>query len=180
MKVLETERLILRPIGQADALAIFEYASDPDVTKWVAWPRHTTIDDTLDFIRNYALRGYREGQLGPYGITLKEAGDDSVVGTIGTLWTSREHAEMEFGYVLAKPFWGQGFTTEACKIVLEHAFQTTHVHRIQACCVPDNYGSRRVLEKVGFVHEGLMRDKLYHQEKDVFLDADIFSLLRDE
>src|SRR5205814_3843543 len=105
---LETERLVLRRPVAADAAAIFEeYASDPEVTRYMIWRPHRSIDDTTAF-RSHAEEGWASGLDLSWGITLK--GEDRIVGMIG----ARPNAhKVDIGYVLGRKYWGRGIMTEA-------------------------------------------------------------------
>ena len=85
---------------------------------------------------------------------------------------------MELGYWLAEPFWGKGYTVEACRAVLNFAFAEYVPERMQARVIDGNTASERVLTKLGFRHEGMLRRSLLRRGK--FEDVRMYSLLRDE
>jgi ribosomal-protein-alanine N-acetyltransferase len=94
-----------------DAEAMFAYASDPEVTRYVLWDTHRSIEDSKSFLRS-AVEGYERGDFGGWGIVLKDEG--AFVGTCGVdAGYSPEHARAELGYVLSREHWGKGLMPEA-------------------------------------------------------------------
>jgi RimJ/RimL family protein N-acetyltransferase len=85
------------------------------------------------------------------------------------------HQRADLGYWLGVPFWGQGYATEAARLVISYGFVRLQLHRIQARCFPRNRASARVLEKVGMRYEGLLRG--YLRKGDAFEDALLFAIL---
>ena len=154
---IETERLILRPIARGDALAIFAgYAQDPEVARYLSWRPHRRLTETEAYIgrclaapavrsRTYALVGRAEGRL------------------LGAFDLRRpEPHRIECGYVLARPFWRRGLMTEALAGAAEWAMAEPDIWRIGAVCDTENLASARVMEKAGFVREGILRRWLVH------------------
>jgi ribosomal-protein-alanine N-acetyltransferase len=145
---IETARLVLSPPADRDADAIFErYASDPDVTRFLGWPRHRTVADTRAFIA-FSKQEWERWPAGPYLIWSR--GDGRLLGSTGLGFETPDHAVT--GYVLAKDAWGLGYATEALAAIVEVARQTG-VRRLDALCHPEHGPSRRVLEKGGFVRD---------------------------
>lgn len=141
----ETARLMLAAPTAADADAVFErYASDPDVTKYVGWPRHQSVADTRGFLAFSAGEWERCGA-GPYLIRARS--DGRLLGSTG-LGFGRPDEAMT-GYVLAKDAWRQGYATEALQAMVDVA-RRINVGRLYALCHPEHRASRRVLEKCGF------------------------------
>jgi ribosomal-protein-alanine N-acetyltransferase len=175
---LETGRLVIRAFAEADAALLFPHAANPNVARYTLWDHHKSIDDTLNFVRDYARCRYIEGVPEPYAITLKEDPKQAPIGAVGCFWASQPNRTMELGYWLAEPFWGQGFTAEACRAVLRYAFAECGPQRMQARVIAGNTASVRVLEKIGFRPEGTMRASLFR--RGIFEDVLYFSLLRAE
>lgn len=176
--LLESERLLIRAFADTDATPLFTHASNPNVTRFTLWDHHTSIADTLNFVRDYARCRYLEGVPEPYAITLKADPNQEPVGAVGCFWVSVPNRTMELGYWLAEPFWGRGLTAEACRAVLGYAFASCRPERMQARVIAGNAASVRVLEKIGFHPEGLLRSSLYR--RGAFEDVLYFSLLRTE
>ena len=151
-KTIDTTRLVLRRPRFDDADAIFtRYAADPDVTRYVGWPTHKTVDDTRAFL------AFSEGHWAqwPAGAYLAWSRDDGkLLGSTGLLFETRRRAMT--GYVLARDAWGRGYATEALTAML-HVALLTGVQRLYALCHADHRASARVLEKCGFSLEGTLR-----------------------
>jgi RimJ/RimL family protein N-acetyltransferase len=152
-----TARLTFRPIAPDDAGPIFNtYARDPDVTRFLTWRPHHTLDDTRSYIahciatsplvaRTYLLIGR----------------DDATIRGAFDLRLSDCH-RIGFGYVLARAHWGEGYMTEALREVVPWALAQPQIFRIGAVCDVENAGSARVMEKAGLTREGLLRRWLVH------------------
>src|SRR6266487_1640266 len=100
---LETERLILRRFRLDDAQDVFDYASDPEVPKYVGWEQHKTIDDAIGFL-NRIVPTYedKKTKIWTWGVVLKENG--KLIGGC-SIWGEPEHARAEIGYVIGRPYW---------------------------------------------------------------------------
>jgi len=146
---IETARLLLSPPESRDAESIFErYASDPDVTRFLGWPRHQSIADTLAFLA-FSGQEWERWPAGPYLIWSR--GNRQLLGGTGFGFEAADHAVT--GYVLAKDAWGKGYATEALTAIVQVACDIG-VRRLSALCHPEHRASWRVLEKCGFVRDG--------------------------
>lgn len=103
---------------------------------------------------------------------------DAVIGTCTLFRFDGRHRRAEVGYSLRSDFWGLGLAREAVSVVLDWAFRTLHLHRIEADIDPRNDGSRRILERLGFVSEGLLRERFFIGEDAT--DSEIFGLLAED
>lgn len=149
---VETERLVLRKPASTDAAAIFSrYASDAEVTKFLSWPTHESIDQTHAFLR-FSEAEWSRWPAGPSLIEAREGG--RLLGGTGLAFETPFRAAT--GYVLAKDAWGFGYATEALRAVVTVA-EGLGVRRLYALCHPEHTASRRVLEKCGFAREGVLR-----------------------
>lgn len=173
---LITPRLTLRPFTEVDAEPLFQFARNEKVARFTLWEAHRNVGETLTFVRDYASLRYREGMPEPYAITLKS--NPTPIGSCGCFWASRPNSSMELGYWVGEPFWGNGFTAEACRTLLSHVFTEFQPERIQARVIAGNVASSRVLAKLGFQCEGVLRSALFRRKK--FEDLLIYSLLRSE
>jgi [ribosomal protein S5]-alanine N-acetyltransferase len=152
-----TARLLLRPVAVEDTDAIFDtYAQDEEVARYVIWRPHRDRRETQAFVeRCIAIPGKVER-------TYMLAGsDDNVIRGAFALRQRAPH-RLDCGYVLARRWWGQGLMTEALSEVAVWALRQTSIFRIGAVCDVDNIGSARVLEKSGFVREGVLQRWLIH------------------
>lgn len=159
---IETARLVLRRPIESDADAIFTtYASDPEVTRYVGFPRHAHVDDTRAFI------GFSDAQwtmwpAGPYLICLRDGG--ALIGSTGLSFETPSRAQT--GYVLARQAWGQGYATEALAAMTELA-PRCGVCRLFALCHHRHRPSAHVLDKGGFALEGVLHKHAVFPNLDV-------------
>jgi len=143
---LTTERLLLRRPLRSDAELIYtRYASDPEVTKFVGWPRHTSIEHTQSFL-DFSDKEWERWPAGPYLIENRE--DRRLLGSTGLNFEAPDRAMT--GYVLAKEAWGFGYATEALNAIVCLG-DALEIGELFALCHPDHRASHRVLEKCGFV-----------------------------
>ncbi len=145
MERITTARLVLRRPTLDDLDAVFAYASDPAVTKYMGWPRHESPQTTRAFL---TMRGEEWDRRGT-GTFLVEH-DGVVVGSTGL--HTYDDAPAATGYIIARPHWGHGYATEATRAMIDLA-RSRGLPRVEAGCHPDNAASIRVLEKIGLVHE---------------------------
>lgn len=149
---LETDRLVLRRPAAADAEAMFtRYASDLEVTRYVGWPVHRSVEDT----RSYLALSDSEWQrwpAGPYLILDRASGE--LLGATGLSFETPFRAMT--GYVLARNAWGRGYATEALRAIVALA-PRLGVRRLYALCHTEHRPSWRVLEKGGLTREGVLR-----------------------
>jgi ribosomal-protein-alanine N-acetyltransferase len=170
-KTITTGRLLLRAPRLADAPAIFEtYARDPQVTRYLVWEPHANVHETEQFL-SYCELLWATGKDFPYAITLNDA--DQLIGMFGLHLMDMK---CEVGYALARPYWGQGYMTEALRTVIDWAFTEPEFYRVQAFCDVDNLASARVMEKAGMRREGLLRRYVVHpnisaEPRDVYMYA---------
>jgi [ribosomal protein S5]-alanine N-acetyltransferase len=150
---IETDRLVLRPPAADDAQRIYAgYAADAQVTRYVGFPRHRSLEDTRAFIA-WSDAEWARWPAGPYLAERRDAG--GLVGGTGLAFDAPDRART--GYVLARAAWGAGFATEALAAMVRIAAQVG-VRRLEALCHPEHRASARVLEKCGFVLEGVRPD----------------------
>jgi ribosomal-protein-alanine N-acetyltransferase len=150
-ETIETARLILRKPMLEDAEEMFEaYASDPEVTRYLTWVTHTSVDETRDYLRR-AVAGWENSDTFTWVIALK-----ATLGLIGSI-DIRLETNANIGYVLSRPFWNRGYMTEAVEALVRWALQTDEIFRAWAVCDVENVASARVLEKAGMEREGILR-----------------------
>ena len=154
---LTTERLTLRKILKSDCEDYFEFASDPAVTKYLLWKPHDSFNFTRHYL-SYLQSRYRAGEFYDWGIVDSLTG--KFIGTCGFTSFDLANNSAEVGYVLHRAWWRRGIAAEALTKVLEFGFDTLGLRRIEARYMVGNECSRRVMEKVGMVFEGVKRDAL--------------------
>ena len=144
---IRTERLILRPWKETDAESLYEYAKDPAVGPAAGWPVHTSVENSRDIIKSVLSADET------YAVCLKE--DNRAIGSIGLISSTQTHTkagenEMEVGYWIGVPFWGNGYIPEAVSALLKHAFGDLGCTAMWCGYYDGNEKSRRVQEKCGF------------------------------
>ncbi|WP_339913496.1 GNAT family protein [uncultured Brevundimonas sp.] len=178
--VVEGEGVILRPPRYTDyvAWANLRDASRAYLQPWEpAWPE----DDLsrLAFRRRMAIYGREMEQGNAWPFFIFDADGDTLLGAITLSNVRRGVAEVgTLGYWIGERAAGQGYGTAATRAMLAFAFGPLNLHRVEAACVPDNLASRRVLEKAGFVHEGMAR--AYLKINGVWADHLLFGCVNDE
>ena len=156
-KTIETDRLQLRPPTLDDAEALFnKYTQDEEVTKYLIWQPHKSVDDTKEFMQ-YCVQCWDEKPVFPWIIERKE--DNEIVGMI-ELRINQPKADL--GYVIAREYWGKGYASEVTKTVVNWAIAQEGIFRVWATCDVENPASARVLEKAGMQREGILRRWLMH------------------
>ncbi|MFC7679290.1 GNAT family N-acetyltransferase [Paenibacillus sp. GCM10028914] len=171
----ETERLILRKVTMQDAEDMFAYASNDDVSRYVPWETHRTIEDSRGFI-SFIEQRYDNKAVSPWGIEYKENG--RMIGTIDFVLWQPMHQVAELGYVLGKDYWGKGLMSEAAGELLRFGFAKMDLVRIQARCIAENIGSQRVMEKIGMTFEGIQRKGM--KNKGIHCDIKTYAILKED
>jgi RimJ/RimL family protein N-acetyltransferase len=172
VEILETERLVLRRPRASDEPAIFSrYASDPEVTRYMAWPTHRSLEDTHAFLRLSDEAWARWPLAGAYLVFARDG--VTLLGSAGILHDSGTVAQA--GYILARDTWGRGYATEALLASVEAA-RAAGVRRLEAGVHVDHRASSRVLEKAGFVREGVRQGRFPNLPPGVTREAAFYSL----
>lgn len=172
---IETNRLVLREIVKDDANDILKYLSDEEVMKYYGLAPFQTINEALNEISWY--QSILNEQTGiRWGITLK--GKDEVIGSCGFLNRVPEHYRTEIGYELNRDYWGHGIASEALEAVIRYGFKDLKFQRIEALVEPPNIPSQKLIEKKGFIREGLLRN--YEFTCGKFDDLYMYSLLKQD
>lgn len=148
---LNTERLLLRKIALSDVDFVFGYASDPEVTTYVAWPSPATREDTRAYVAEM-LESWDSDECFEYLIIRSS---DSV--PVGAISLVPEDHSVTIGYVIAKPFWGNGYATEAARQIVSLALAQKEIFRVWTIVDTEHPASAKVLEKIGMECEGILR-----------------------
>ena len=174
-ETIETERLLLRRPKRSDAQAVFHrYASDRDVTRYLSWPTHRSVADTLAFLA-MSDDEWQRWHAGPYLALTRDDGVGSLVGSTGLFYKGPTRAIT--GYVFAKDSWGLGYATEALQAMVDIAHQTG-VQRLEAICHAEHAPSAHVLEKCGFTREEIHREHFVFPNLKPQKKSDVFSYVR--
>lgn len=173
LQTIESVRLVLRSLSEADVEDMYSYAAVPDVGPCAGWKPHANRAETLGLIRLFIAKD------NVWGIERKS--DRRLIGSLGIhtdKWRNLPDV-CTFGYVLAKDCWGQGYMTEAVRRALAYAFTEAGMNLVSISHYTFNKRSRRVIEKCGFVYEGTIRRAFIRYDGAVF-DESIYSLTKAE
>lgn len=142
---IETERLSLRPFGEADVAALFELLQDPDVFRYIGDRREPTLQETwravAGWLGHWAMRGY--GQW-----AIEERGSGRFIGRAGII-NPAEWPGPEVGYVLGRAWWGQGYATEAARAAMDWGFREIGFDDLLSLIDPANQASIAVATRLG-------------------------------
>ncbi|GEN46873.1 GNAT family N-acetyltransferase [Alkalibacillus haloalkaliphilus] len=172
---LETDRLKIRKLTMDDVEDINKYTSKDEVSQYVSWNTHQSLDDTKDFVQ-FALDQYQKHDVAPFGIELKETG--KIIGTVDYIWWKPAHQKAEIGYVLSDQYWSNGIMTEAVQELIKFGFENMDLVRIEARCFAENKGSERVMQKVGMTYEGTLRKSMF--VKGHYKDLKMYAILKED
>ena len=176
-KTIETERLVLRRYRVDDAEDMFNnWTSDPEVTKFLSWPTHTSVDFTRSLLTKW-VSFYDDGKTYNWGITLK--GEDRIIGNIAVVERDERTCSYEIGYCLGKKFWGRGIMPEALRAVIRYLFEgESDLNRVYATHDLRNPKSGRVMQKAGMRFDGVLRGSKKNNQG--LHDTAYYSVLRSD
>lgn len=176
-KVIETERLILRSFTMNDAQPMFDnWASDPEVTKFLTWPAHSSVDVTSMILKDW-VAGYEKPDHYNWAITLKEEGN-APVGNISAVQVEDDIDSVEIGYCMGRRCWGKGIMAEALKAVIDFFMAEVDTNRVHARHDTANPNSGKVMAKAGMTFEGVLRQGARNNQGIV--DIACYSILKSE
>lgn len=166
---MQTTRLTIRRFRLEDKHDVYAYAKDPDVGPLAGWRPHRSEKESVQIIKNLFLRN-------PHSYAIVENISDKVIGSIG-LTKQFFSKTYELGYSLGKPYWGQGYMTEAVAAVIEFGFTQLHAKKIFAKTMTHNIASQRVLLKAGFTKTYEKKQHFRRFDGQIF-DITFYQLLR--
>lgn len=176
-KVLGTERLLLRRFKIEDDQNMFDnWASNPNVTKYLTWGPHENVEITKLIINDW-LKGYEESNFYQWAIEVKEIGEP--IGSISVVRINESVNEVEIGYCIGEKWWHQSYTSEAFKRVIKFLFNKVGAQRICAKHDTDNPNSGHVMIKCGLQYEGTLR-KAGRNSTNSVCDLAVYSILKGE
>ncbi|WP_395143543.1 GNAT family N-acetyltransferase [Armatimonas sp.] len=154
METLTGERVCLRMMTPKDAPAIFTLFSDPEAMRYWSYPPYTELTQAEARLAR-DISGAAESAVLPWGVEQ----DGVLIGTVTLHDLNLSGGRAELGYLLAKSRWGQGLAQEAVGLAIDHAFATLGLRRLEADIDPRNLASQKLLERLGFVREGYLRER---------------------
>jgi RimJ/RimL family protein N-acetyltransferase len=166
IKIMEhkTQRLILRPWKESDATNLYQYAKDPQVGPIAGWHPHTSMENSLEIIKN--VLSAKE----TYAVCL--SGDNKAIGSIGIMIGKDSNLDLpesegEIGYWIGVPFWGQGLIPEAVRTLIRYGFEDLKLEKMWCGYFEGNIKSKRAQEKCGFTYHHTNADIYWRLTDDI-------------
>ena len=186
---IETKRFLLRSFYPGDALAMFRnWANDPEVTRFLPWEPHGTIESTRELLLQWENKNRRQDNYNWAIVPLSEnsvSGQDTMlfkdepIGGISVVQYSDTDQACVIGYCLSKAFWGQGIMTEVLGAVIDFLFYEVGFHRIEAQHDLNNPASGKVMMKCGMQHEGVLKKAKFCPRRG-FYDVAVYGILKED
>lgn len=176
METVETPRLLLRDFRIEDWKAVHGYAADPRAVELMPWGPNSA-DQTIEFVRKAIEDAARPNRkIFELAVLLKE--EERLIGGVGLRVSGTENRDAGLGYIIHPGSWKRGYASEAAAAMVEFGFRRCGLHRVWAECDPANAASARVLEKIGMIREGHLRQHRWW--KDDWRDSYLYSILYPE
>jgi len=170
---IHTKRLLLRPLAATDTVGLFAIFSDVEVMRYWSTPPWTSLEQARFFLERNQ-EGLAAGQHLRLGIVTVD--DGALIGQCTFFGIIPSCRRAELGYSLARDSWGKGYANEALQALVSYGFDTLNLNRIEADIDPRNVGSEKVLDRLGFVQEGYMKERWI--VGDEVSDSKVYGLLR--
>lgn len=174
MRILETQRLLLRGFKPDDVDDLYAYAKDPDVGPSAGWPPHSSKDISKKILKTFVQ------QKEVWAVV--EGSSGTVIGSVGLHndYRRNNNKARNLGYTIGKPWWGKGYATEAARRVLEYAFDEMELEVVTVNHYAFNTASKKVILKCGFHYDGTLRKAGKLVDGITDYDDVCYSLLRHE
>jgi RimJ/RimL family protein N-acetyltransferase len=175
VSTLTTARLTLRPLRPEDAGAMFAMYSNTEFMRYWSFPVMKRYEQAVDYV---ACRIQGSATQTEIFWAIDLAATHEMIGTCCLFNADPVSRHAEIGFGLHRPFWGRGYMTEAAQAAVDCGFDALNLHRIEAEIDPRNTASARVLERLGFIKEGLLRERWIIDGE--ISDGAIYGLLRSD
>ena len=173
MYTMTTERLILRPFEASDAVRVTELCNNYNIYKsTLTLPYPYSIDDALAWIATHE-DNFKRGTFYELAVTDKSTGE--LYGAIGLSYNARSQ-NGEIAYWIGEEYWGKGYATEAVKGVIDFAFSQKGYHKVYGRFFTSNPASGKVMEKVGMVREGVLKEHVFKEGE--FVDLAFYGIIK--
>lgn len=156
LPTLAAPRVALRSLTESDAYALFGIFSNPTVMRYWSTLPMSDIAQARELVADIQ-EGFRTRRLFQWGVVRLE--DDRVIGTCTLFAINESQGRAEVGYALGHEFWGHGYMKEALTALVDFAFGTLGMRRLEADVDPRNAGSLHAVERLGFRREGILRER---------------------
>ena len=173
--ILESDCIRLRGVREDDIDDLYILFSNPDVMRYWSRGPMTERQEAVDYTKSI-LEGFVKRDL--LNWIVADLATDRLIGTTTLYEINAQHARAGLGYALMPNYWGRGLASEAAILAISYGFLELGLHRIEADTEPNNWRSNKVLERLGFQREGLLRERFNHP--DGIQDSLIFGLLKNE
>ena len=172
LRIGRSEGCWLRLLDESDAQELYAVidANRDHLSRWMPWAAGQTLEDTLAFIQRT-----REQLASNDGFQTAIIEDGRIVGVIGFHDISWQHRSTSLGYWLAESAQGRGTMTHAVKTLVDHAFGTWQLHRVEIRAAADNTRSRAILKRLAFTQEGVAREAEHVGGR--YVDLAIYAML---
>lgn len=154
MKILETERLLIRRFTSDDAPFILEQVNEPSFIQNIGDRNIRSVEDARAYLQNGAIASYEKHGFGLSLVILKET--DESIGMCGLIKRD-ELDDVDIGYAFLPRYWSKGYAVEAARATMEYAREKIGLKRLVAIVDPANESSIRVLEKIGMRYEKMVK-----------------------
>jgi RimJ/RimL family protein N-acetyltransferase len=156
MRAIRAKRLTLRDFKKRDWKSVHDYASDPEVVRYMDFGPNSE-EESRAFIQK-AFEQQKENPRRNFTLAITLEAQKALIGGCGIYVSNPKNREGYIGYVLNRNFWGEGYATETAQALLEFGFNKLKLHRVFATCDAKNVPSAHVLEKIGMRREGHFRE----------------------
>lgn len=173
--VIRSQRLLLRPFTPGDAADVQRLAGDHAIAATTLRIPHPYEDGMAEEWISRHRAQFAQGTDAVFAVVEQET--SQLIGAIG-LTIDKDHNKAELGYWIGRPFWNRGYATEAARSIVEYGFAQLELNRIAAGHLVRNPASGRVMQKIGMVHEGTLRQDTIKWGR--YEDLDRYGLLRDD
>ncbi len=171
--VIQTTRLLLRPIILEDAPVLFDLRSNELVMRFISREMMITVQEAEELINS--ITGMYEKNEALLWVICLPLEPEKLIGTIGFWHIQKEHQRAEIGYILDPTHWNKGIMKEALRTVCRYGFVSMQLHSIEARIDPYNIASAALLESTGFSREAYFKENYYF--RGTYKDTAVYSLL---
>ncbi len=174
LPTLMGRQVVLRELRASDAPSLFALLTAEEVSRFIS-PPPSTVEGFERFIA-WTLRMRTAGTYACFAVTLK--GHDTAIGIFQVRELESGFGTAEWGFAIGSPFWGTGIFADGADLVLEFAFETLGVHRLEARCAVKNGRGNGALRKIGAVQEGVLRKSFLRNGE--YLDQVMYGVIEDD
>lgn len=169
--------ITLRPSCESDIKSIFQACQDPLISHFTTVPADYTLEHAQAFVRQLDPEGLQSKREIRFIVETNSGSAPAFAGVISFHSPSFSNKVAEVGYWIAKEFRGKSIGTTALKILTNFGFETMGWNRIEAMIDHDNEASKKVVTRVGYEHEGLLRQRVVREDGSI-IDMDVYAVLQ--